>query len=92
MSSGSISVKRLTKEDKARLLRKRQRDFKSWGKDDRTKEQSVSLGERCYLARLSAGYGLKEFAKMVGISHVALIKRERNRGEVEELAKYWGIS
>jgi hypothetical protein len=49
------------------------------------------LGERCYLARRWAGVALKDAAVDMGISHVALIKRERNTGLVQETAEYWGI-
>lgn len=40
---------------------------------------------------LKAGIDLKVAATTMGISHVALIKRERNMGRVHETAVYWGV-
>jgi hypothetical protein len=80
----------LSDEERRALAAKRARDRQSWGQEDAPKDHSpVLLGELCYLERIARGIRLKDLARRLGVSHVTLIKRERNKGRVEQLALFW---
>lgn len=87
-----MKFSKLSRADQEDLARKRVRDAEIWGQEDRRESAEVLLGERCYLARRAAGIDLKAAAVLMGISHVALIKRERNNGRVHETAEHWGLA
>lgn len=79
----------LSEQERERLLSKRQRDRLSWGYDAPHEDEPVTLGELCYLERLAQGMRLKELARLLGVTHVTLIKRERNKGRVWQLELFW---
>ena len=87
-----MRITELETDERALLETKRARDVESWGrKEDRTGARDVDLGEQCYLMRRRKGMTVHEVADACHVSHVSIIKRERNRGEVNQLALYWGL-
>lgn len=84
-----MTIDDLDPNERLALELKRKKDFERGVPVDRTGAKDITLGEQCYLARYRSGINLKDLAELTGVSHVSLIKRERNRGEVEALAEFW---
>lgn len=79
-----------TATELAWLERKRRRDFGNWGTGPSPGlDDPPSVGESCCLIRRRCGIALKEACVLMCVSHVTLIKRERNRGDVPALVSYW---
>lgn len=75
-----------------RELAKRRNTVARYGKrPDRRGVQDVSLGERCFLARKLEGYSATTAAELMGISHMTLLNREYDEGDVDTIARWWGL-
>lgn len=72
------------------LKQKRKRDMVR-DKVHRIGNTDINLGEQCFVQRINSGKTIREVAKELGVSHVTIIKRERNKGHVDRLARYWRI-
>ena len=80
----------LKTEAQLALKAKRRRDA-ARDKVHRIGNTDINLGEQCFIKRRTAGKTIHEVARALGVSHVTIIKRERNKGQVERLARYWGL-
>lgn len=49
----------------------------------------LTVGEQNSLLRRRSGMTIAQLRKKTGLSHLAIIRRERGEGETEELLKWW---
>ena len=78
----------LTGWEQRQIELRRQREVKRRIKN-RLGKHFLDTGEWCYLQRRRAGMTMAEVCGQLGISHVALIRRERGDGKVNQLVEYW---